>query len=52
MEPVRDFKMEFLNKANEKTYVSLEDCKILQYDESDCEYAVIVGKITLIDSLA
>ena len=52
MEPVRDFKMEFLNKANEKTYVSLEDCKILQYDESDGEYAVIVGKITLIDSLA
>lgn len=50
-EPVRDFKMEFLNKANEKKYVSLEGCKLLQYDDGDGEYAVIVEKITLIDSL-
>ena len=49
-EPVRTFKLEFINNAGEVKHALLENCRILD-KEGDDEYSILSEKITLIDSL-
>ena len=49
-EPTRTLYIEFLNNANEKTYVMFENCKILDKGDMD-EYAILAEKVKLIDKL-
>ena len=49
-EPIRNFKVEFLNNANETKYAMMVNCKVLEQEGND-EYAILAEKIILIDNL-
>ena len=49
-EPTRNFKVEFLNNANETKYAMMVNCKVLEQEGND-EYAILAEKIILIDNL-
>lgn len=49
-EPTRNFKVEFVNNANETKYAMYVNCKILEEEGND-EYAILAEKIILIDDL-
>lgn len=49
-EPTRNFKVEFLNNANETKYAMMVNCKVLEQEGND-EYAILADKIILIDNL-
>lgn len=49
-EPIRNFKGEYVNKANEVKYFEMHNCRI--FDKTDaCTFVVIYDKITFINSL-
>ena len=49
-EPIRNFKVEFLNNANETKYARMVNGKVLEPEGND-EYAILAEKIILLDEI-